>query len=145
MFIGAYRHTLDEKNRIIVPSRFRSILQGRFIATRGLDGCLACYPTEEFEKYMNGLAAMPIEHKEARKYIRIISSNAVECEIDKQGRVVLPQGLRDAARIDKEIVVVGANNRFEIWSASEFDRYEEETLPQYEQLAEGLAGMGSQR
>lgn len=139
MFTGEYRHSLDEKNRIIVPSKYRSSLQGKFMATRGLDGCLACYPTEEFQKYIDSLSSMPIESKDVRQYIRTIMAKAEECELDKQGRVVLPQRLREAASITKDIVIAGANNRFEIWAAEIYEKYEEETLPLYEKMAEGLA------
>lgn len=139
MFAGEYKHSLDEKNRIIVPSKYRPLLQGRFVATRGLDGCLACYPVEEFEKYVDGLSSMPVERKEARQYIRTIMAKAEECELDKQGRVVLPQRLREAANIVKDIVIAGAYNRFEIWAAEVYERYEEQTAPLYEQMAEVLA------
>mgnify|MGYP001073364302 FL=1 len=142
MFIGEYRHSLDDKNRIIVPSKFRSELDGKFIATRGLDGCLACFPVEEFSKYISTITSMPVEMKEVRQYLRTISANAVECDLDSQGRVVLPQKLREMANIKRDIVITGALNRFEVWAQEDYGRYEEETSPLYEKLAEDLADMG---
>lgn len=142
MFIGEYKHSLDDKNRIIVPSKFRSELDGKFIATRGLDGCLACFPVEEFGKYISTITSMPVEKKEVRQYLRMISANAVECDLDSQGRVVLPQKLREMANIARDIVITGAINRFEVWAVETYGKYEEETSPFYEKLAEGLADMG---
>lgn len=141
MFTGQFKHTLDEKNRIIVPSKYRQALQGKLIMTRGLDGCLACYPAQEFEKYIEGLSSLPMEKKDVRQYMRTVASNAEECELDKQGRVVLPQRLKEAAGIIREIVIIGAFNRFEVWSAEAFGRYEELTYPLYEKMAEGLSDM----
>lgn len=142
MFIGEYRHSLDDKNRIIVPSKFRSRLDGKFIATRGLDGCLACYPVAEFEKYIANLSSLPVERKEVRQYLRILSANAVECEMDGQGRAVLPLNLREFALIKREVVIAGANNRFEVWSPDMYGKFEQEAGPMFEKLAEGLADMG---
>lgn len=142
MFTGKYRHSLDDKNRIIVPSKFRTMLDGRFMATRGLDGCLACYPSDEFTRYIDGLSSLPVEKREVRQYLRMILANAVECEMDSQGRVVIQQELRDSASIKKEIVIIGARNRFEVWAEDVYDKYEQDTSPLLEKLAEGLADMG---
>jgi len=142
VFTGKYRHSLDDKNRIIVPSKFRTMLDGRFMATRGLDGCLACYPSDEFTRYIDGLSSLPVEKREVRQYLRMILANAVECEMDSQGRVVIQQELRDSASIKKEIVIIGARNRFEVWAEDVYDKYEQDTSPLLEKLAEGLADMG---
>ncbi|HOA15766.1 MAG TPA: division/cell wall cluster transcriptional repressor MraZ [Bacillota bacterium] len=142
MFTGKYRHSLDDKNRIIVPSKFRTMLDGRFMATRGLDGCLACYPSDEFTRYIDGLSSLPVEKREVRQYLRMILANAVECEMDSQGRVVIPQELRESAAIKKDVVIIGARNRFEVWAQDVYDKFEQDTSPLLEKLAEGLADMG---
>ena len=138
MFIGEYKHSLDLKGRVIVPSRFRDELKGRFIVTRGLDTCLFGFTEEGWNELGGKISSMPMTHTDARAFSRIFFSGAAECELDKQGRSLIPANLRDYAKIDKDIVIVGLSSRFEIWSQAEWDKYSEKVSNSYESIAETL-------
>nr|MBP7111327.1 cell division/cell wall cluster transcriptional repressor MraZ [Bacillota bacterium] len=97
---------------------------------------------DEFTRYIDGLSSLPVEKREVRQYLRMILANAVECEMDSQGRVVIPQELRESAAIKKDVVIIGARNRFEVWAQDVYDKFEQDTSPLLEKLAEGLADMG---
>ncbi|MGI6727666.1 MAG: division/cell wall cluster transcriptional repressor MraZ [Anaerovoracaceae bacterium] len=141
MFIGEYQHSIDAKGRIIVPSKFREELGYKFILTKGLDNCLFIYPMEEWKKFENKLVTLPISSKEARAFVRYFFSSAVECEIDKQGRLNIPQHLREHARIDKELVTIGVMSRVEIWSKEEWIDYGNNSLG-YDDIAEKMEELG---
>ena len=102
MFISEYNHTLDSKGRLIVPSKFRESLGERFYLTKGLDGCLSVYPTEEWGFFMEKLKKLPMTNKDARKFSRFFLAGATECEIDKQGRILIPANLREFAKLEKD-------------------------------------------
>ena len=123
MFIGEYQNSIDAKGRVIIPSKFREELGFRFILTKGLDSCLFIYSMEEWKKFEDKLKDLPVASKEARAFVRYFFSSAVECEIDKQGRLTIPQHLREHANIDKELVTIGVMSRVEIWSRQEWDQY----------------------
>jgi len=116
MFMGKYYNSIDAKNRMIVPSKHRDQLGGRCVLTKGMDNCLYIYPLGEWEKQMEKVSALPQTDKNVRKYIREAFSNAEECEIDKQGRILIPAELKKRVHIDKELVTMGAMSRIEIWS-----------------------------
>ena len=115
MFMGEYNHTIDEKGRIIVPSKFREALGENFVVTQGLDGCLFLYSYEEWENFVEGLKKLP-GTKEARQLQRYFMAGAAPCEVDKQGRILIPSKLRTAAGLEKEVVFVGVLSKIEIWS-----------------------------
>lgn len=115
MFMGEYEHGLDEKGRIIVPTKFREALGEHFVLTLGTDGCLFIYPMNEWEQFVEKLKSLP-GTKEARQMQRYFMAGAVECESDKQGRVMIPAKLREHAGITKDVVSVGVVNKIEIWS-----------------------------
>ncbi len=120
MFMGEYEHGLDEKGRIIVPTKFRESLGDHFVLTLGTDGCLFIYPMQEWEQFVEKLKGLP-GTKEARQMQRYFMAGAVECECDKQGRVMIPLKLRDHAGIVKDVVSVGVVNKIEIWSKERWD------------------------
>ena len=114
MFMGEYNHTIDEKGRIIVPSKFREALGENFVVTQGLDGCLFLYSYEEWENFVEGLKKLP-GNKEARQLQRYFMAGAAQCEVDKQGRILIPQKLRVQAGLLKDVVFVGVLSKIEIW------------------------------
>ncbi len=138
MFMGEYRHSLDAKNRIIIPAKFREELGNTFIVTKGLDGCLTIYTESEWEKIIEQLEKLPTTKKEARQYVRYLTSKASECEIDGQGRIQLPQVLVNSAEMKKKCVVVGAADHVEIWAEERWNAYEEEASESFESIAETL-------
>ncbi len=141
MFIGEYQHSIDAKGRIIVPSKFRDELGTKFILTRGLDNCLFIFPQEEWKKFEEKLLSLPVASKDARAFVRYFFSSAVEGEIDKQGRLNIPQNLKEHARIEREVVTIGVMSRVEIWSRQEWENYGSENLG-YDEIAEKMADLG---
>ena len=140
MFMGEYRHTVDPKGRLIVPSKFRELLGAEFVVTRGLDGCLFVYPMDSWEAYVADLKKLPLTDKNARLFMRFIVAGATTCELDKQGRILLPANLREYAGIDKEVVSVGVYSRVEIWSK---DRYlENSDFDDMDEIADHMAELG---
>ena len=115
MFMGEYHHNLDDKSRIVIPATFRFELGDKFIATRGIEKCLYIYSNEEWKRIVSKLQELPFTRKDARTFIRSFFSSATVCELDRQGRIVLPSNLVNYADIKKECVVIGANDRVEIW------------------------------
>ena len=142
MLIGEFRHSIDSKDRLIIPSKFREDLSGQFVITKGLDKCLFVYPYEEWSKITNKIKELPTTSSPVRSFVRTFFSGAIDEVLDKQGRVTLPQNLRDHANIDKETVVIGLNTRVEIWSLENWEKYQAEEALSYEEMAEQLAELG---
>lgn len=142
MFIGEYQHSTDTKGRIIVPSRFREELGFKFILTKGLDNCLFIYPMDEWKIFEEKLKQLPLTSKDARAFVRHFFSGAVECEVDKQGRITIPQNLRDHAKIEKEVVTIGVSTRVEVWDKEEWERYNDDADLSYDNIAEKMAELG---
>ena len=117
MFLGTYRNKIDDKNRMAVPAKFRDQLGGRCMLTKGFDECLYIYSMEDFEVMASKLAALPQSDADFREFISDFFGNTEICEFDSQGRIKIPQNLRDYAHITKELVTRGAMNKIEIWSA----------------------------
>lgn len=139
MFMGEHQHNLDKKGRVILPARFRELLGEKFVITRGLDNSLFVYPQEEWKSLENKLKALPFTKADARAFTRFFFSGAVECETDKQGRVLIPNNLREYAFLDKEVVVIGVSNRMEIWSKDKWLKYTSEANLSFEKIAEEMA------
>ena len=116
MFIGEYEHSVDVKGRVIMPVKLREDIGETFILTKGLDGCLFAYSQTEWTNFEEKLKTLPLTNKNAREFVRFFLSGAIECEIDKQGRFLIPSNLRDYAKLDKEIVILGVGTRIEIWN-----------------------------
>jgi len=122
VLIGKYTNTLDPKGRVIIPAAFRYDLGDRFILTKGIEKCLYIYPEKEWLELVERLKkAMPSSKEANRKALRFFSSNATECEIDKQGRILIPQHLREYAFLSKELLFVGSLNKVEIWSSELYE------------------------
>lgn len=121
MLMGEYRHNLDDKKRLTIPSKYREELGDKFVVTRGLDGCLFVYSFTEWDKIVNKLKTLPFTKKDARTLTRFLMSAASICEIDKQGRINLVNSLISYAEIKKECVIIGVNDRLEIWASEKYD------------------------
>ncbi len=111
MFMGEYSHTIDPKGRLIIPSKFREQLGDEFVLTKGLDGCLSIYPMNEWEKFEEQLRSLPLTNKNARTFSRFFVAGATSCELDKQGRILVPGTLREFAGLEKDVVLTGNINR----------------------------------
>ena len=142
LFIGEYRHSLDVKGRIIVPAKFRDGLGDKFVLTKGLDGCLFAYSKEEWANFEEKIKSLPLTNKDARAFVRFFFAGAVECEIDKQGRTLIPPMLREYAGLSKDIVIIGVSNRVEIWSQDKWDSYSEAEDLEADELAEKMVMLG---
>lgn len=142
MFLGEYAHTLDEKGRLIVPSRLREGLGDNFVITRGLDHCLFVYPSGEWQALAEKLRSLPLTKGDARAFARFLFSGANECELDKQSRILVPPGLREYAKIVRDVVIIGVSNRVEIWATDEWRRYNDASAATYEEIAEKFVDLG---
>ena len=141
MFIGEYQHAIDNKNRMIIPSKFREELGNSFVLTKGLDGCLYAYTIGEWKIMEEKLKKLPLTSKDARAFVRFFFSGANEVEIDKQGRALIPQNLLEYACIEKEIVSIGVSTRIEIWSKSKWDEYNDSDI-NFDEIAEKMSELG---
>lgn len=139
-FIGEYYHSVDVKGRMNIPVKFRELLGESFVVTRGLDKCLSIYPTEAFQAFANKLQSLPISDKNARQFVRFFLSGAVECELDKQGRILLPQSLRMYADISKDVVVTGNGSTIEIWDSTQWNDYNNTIDP--DAIADSMVELG---
>ena len=140
MFMGEYNHTIDAKGRLIIPSKFRETLGDTFVVTKGLDGCLFVYDNVEWNVFEEKLKSLPITNKDARQFARFFLAGAAEVEVDNQGRILVPNVLRDFAELNKDVVLIGVASRIEIWSKERF-----EGITAYEdmdEIAEHMAEFG---
>ena len=142
MFMGEYNHTVDAKGRVIVPSKFREQLGEEFVVTKGLDGCLFVYENTEWKALEEKLHALPLTNANARKFSRFFLAGATTCEVDKQGRILLPLVLRDFAGLDKDAVLVGVSSRIEIWSKLKWDEINNVDVDDMDDIAEHMADLG---
>lgn len=140
MFMGEYNHTIDAKGRLIVPSKFREALGDTFVVTKGLDGCLFVYDNEEWNAFEEKLKSLPITNKEARQFARFFLAGAAEVEVDKQGRILVPNILREFAQINKDVVLIGVASRIEIWSKERFEGIT--AFEDMDEIAEHMAELG---
>ena len=141
MLIGEYSHTIDTKGRMIVPAKFRIELGERFIVTKGFDGCLYGYSLEEWKNIEEKIKTLPlITGKDARNFTRFFFSSAIECELDAQGRILITQNLREHAKLNKEVIVIGVSTRIEIWSKENWEAYNEEQ--DSDDIAEKMSMLG---
>jgi len=140
MFMGEYNHTIDAKGRLIIPSKFREILGDAFVVTKGLDGCLFVYDNEEWKRFEEKLRSLPITNKEARQFVRFFLAGATEAEVDKQGRILIPNVLREFAELTKDVVLVGVGSRIEIWGRERFE--DAAAFDDMDEIAEHMAELG---
>ncbi|MCD8150703.1 MAG: division/cell wall cluster transcriptional repressor MraZ [Clostridiales bacterium] len=139
MFKGEYSHSVDAKGRIIMPAKFREALGEEFVVTKGLDGCLFVYSNSEWENIENKFSEIPHANKEARRFSRFFFAGAADCEVDRQGRVLIPSNLREFAALEKEVVLIGVMNRIEIWNKN---RYQDIEFDDMDEVAEHMADLG---
>src|SRR6266536_6357483 len=123
MFLGTHTPRLDDKGRLFLPAKYREELAGGLVITKGQERCLYVFPTAEFERITEALRTAPVTAKAVRVYSRVFFASASDEVPDKQGRVTIPQGLRDYAALQRDCVVIGANTRLEIWEAAAWDAY----------------------
>ena len=142
MFYGEYLHSIDRKGRLILPAKFREIAKGNFIekffVTRGLDKCLFMFSEEEWRSQEQKFKAISFTKQQARTFNRLYFSGAVEVIIDKQGRILLPQYLKDFAEIKREVMIVGVSNRIKIWAKDKWQEFYGSSRPSFEEIAEKL-------
>lgn len=142
MLLGEYRHNVDVKGRVSVPSKFRGDLGQSFIVTKGLDNCLFMYSKSEWETFENKLKALPLTNNDARSFMRFFFAGATECEVDKQGRINIPQLLREYAGIKKDVVIVGVSTRAEIWDSSRWEEYTSSDSLNGNKIASQMSNLG---
>ena len=142
MFIGEYQHNIDNKGRMIIPSKFREGLGEHFVLTKGLDGCLFVYSIDEWKILEEKLRSLPLTSKDARAFVRFFFAGATECEFDKQGRIVIPGNLREYAGIVKEAIIIGVSNRLEVWSKEKWLDYNDDEDLSYDAIAEKMSLLG---
>jgi MraZ protein len=138
MFMGEYHHTIDEKGRIIIPSKFREDLGEKFIITRGIENCLFVYSLSSWEKITNKLESLPFTKKDARQFVRFFLSGATTAEFDKQGRVNITSPLISYANLQKDCVVIGTGDRLEIWSQEDWNAFFDSASSNMSDIAENL-------
>lgn len=147
MFIGEYNGTIDDKARINIPVKFRAALskaqtKSQVVVTRGLDNSLVLYTLDEWKKLAEKLASLPISTANTRAFSRLMLAGAMDCDIDKQGRIVLPGYLKEYAKIGKKIIFAGMYTRIEIWSEELWNKYKTQTEKNSNEIAEQLGDLG---
>lgn len=142
MFIGEFQHNLDTKGRIAVPVKFRNKLSGGAIITRGLDHCLFIFSDKEWETLAQKLIALPLAQANSRAFVRLMLAGAMDVEVDKQGRILIPDYLREYAGLKKQATVAGLYNRIEIWDSEAWKQYKSKTESQSDEIAEKLSELG---
>jgi len=146
MFRGRYEHTMTDKGRVSVPSRFREVLKEKYkdgnLIITNFDKCLAAYPVEEWEEIEKKVAYLPQLKQEVISFLRYFISGAVECSIDGQGRILIPQVLRDYAQINRDVIMVGALTRFEVWAKEVWEEEFRKSHDEFKKSGDILAGLG---
>ncbi len=141
MFSGEFRHTLDEKGRVIIPAKFRPFLQQGMFLTRGLDGCLFLFPLNAWNELAQKIRELPLTNPVARAFSRLVLSGE-ECQMDKLGRILIPSHLREFAGLDENVVLIGQGNRIEIWSESRWNELVERFRKEESLFAEQFRELG---
>ncbi|MDZ4230119.1 MAG: division/cell wall cluster transcriptional repressor MraZ [Candidatus Veblenbacteria bacterium] len=142
MFIGEYQHALDDKGRLQVPAKFRADLKVGAVVTRGLDSCLFLYTRRAWEELAKRLAGLPLARANTRAFARLMLAGAMDVEIDSQGRILLPDYLRQYASLKREVIVAGLYNRLELWDMSRWQSYKRATEKGSGDIAEALSELG---
>ena len=142
MLIGEYEHSLDAKGRLIMPAKLREDMEEKFILTTGLDGCLFGFSMSEWEKFEDKLKALPITNKNARNFVRFFLSGATECELDKQGRFLIVGKLRENAKLEKDVTIIGTGTRIEIWNKEKWQEHISEENLSIEDIEQNMEELG---
>ncbi len=140
MFKGRYNHTIDPKGRLSIPSKYREILGDEFVLSKGMDGCLFVYANAEWDAFEAKLSSLPLINEDARKFARFFLSGAQTVTVDKQGRILVPQDLRDFAGLEKDVVFAGLGSRIEVWSADKWKTNDEQI--DINAISRGMADLG---
>ena len=141
MLIGEFEHSLDAKGRLIMPAKLREAIGDKFVVTKGLDGCLIAFSIEEWSNFEEKSTSLPLSNRNSREFTRFFLSGATECEIDKQGRFLIPTNLRETASLQKEVVIIGVGTRIEIWDKEKWNSYNDENIS-VEDIAENMTMLG---
>ena len=139
MFFGSYTHNLDEKGRLVIPSKMRDELGLKAYILKGFDGALSIYKESDFQRLVNELQNLPFNKKNSRAYLRIQLASACELDIDRQGRALLPTQLLNKYQIGKEVIVIGALDHIEVWNKKDYETYEKTADSSFEEIAEELS------
>ena len=142
MFIGEYLHSIDLKKRMAVPSKFRADLKNKVVVTRGLDKCLFIYPMKVWEDLAGKLGTLPVGESATRSFIRLMLAGAVDVDVDKQGRILIPDFLKDYAGLGRNVIVAGIYNRLEIWDEKKWKEYKKKAEKNTDEIAEQLGKLG---
>ena len=142
MFMGEYSHSIDAKGRLIMPAKFREQLGDEFVVTKSPDKCLYVYTNEEWKNFEEKLATLPITNKGTRQLVRFFLAGAATCEVDKQGRILLPAVLREYAELDKEVVLAGTSKRIEIWNKDRYLADQKEYEDNIDEIASNMESFG---
>lgn len=142
MFIGEFQHILDAKKRVAVPSKFRTKFKKGIVVTRGLDNCLFIYPKSEWEQIAEKLGSMPVGERSTRSFVRLMLAGAFEAQLDSQGRVLVPEYLKDYAKLGKNVIIAGLFNRLELWDEKEWEKYKKGAEQNQDEIAEQLGKLG---
>ncbi len=142
MIIGQYNYNLDPKKRLTIPPKFRSVLSEGAVLTRGIDECLFLYPQKQWNELAEKLSKLPLSQANARSFARVMIAGAMDVKLDSLGRILIPDYLKDYAKLDKKVVIAGLYDRIEIWDEEKWQKYEETTGTQVESIADGLKELG---
>ena len=142
MFIGEYSHTIDPKKRLAVPSKFRGELKNKVVVTRGLDKCLFVYPIAVWNEIAGKLGTLPVGERDTRSFIRLMLAGAADVEVDKQGRILIPDYLKSYAGLKKGVIIAGIFNRLEIWDENKWRSYKSKAEKNTDEIAEQLGKLG---
>lgn len=141
-FLGEYQHALDEKGRLIIPSRFREELGSPFVVTRGLERCLFAFPMAEWSRVEEKLRSLPLTQADARAFVRLLMAGAALVEVDRAGRILVPPSLRQYAGLEGETAILGVGSRVEIWALGAWQQYAANVQASFEEIAEKIVGLG---
>jgi len=142
MLLGEYKHNLDAKGRVAIPAKFREILVSGAIITRGLDKCLFVFKTNEWEVLVQKLLSLPLSQANSRAFVRLMLSGASNVDFDVQGRILIPEYLRNYASLKKQVIITGLYSRMEIWDKDEWENYKRKTESASDEIAERLNNLG---
>ncbi len=142
MFLGEFQHSLDAKGRIILPVKFRDALADGLVVTKGMEKCLFIFSRSEWPHLQDKVQSLPLAKRDARQFSRFFFGGATEEELDKQGRVLIPEHLRQYAELNRDVVIVGVSNRLEVWNKENWEAYVKEAESSYVEIAEELTDLG---
>ncbi len=142
MLIGEFRYNIDQKGRLMIPAKFRNRFGVEAIVTKGLESCLFVFPKDEWEKVVEKILKLPISQANSRAFTRLMLAGAFETPIDSQGRILIPEYLRNYAKLQKKVVIVGLYSRIEVWDEEIWEKYRKESESQAQEIAEKLSDLG---